>query len=301
VFDSDLTKKIKMMSEYLDYGAIAAALRIPVDTVHDIIKGNVSISKTETEKEMILQVAARPVYRQRVISVWRGRGGAGCTTIALHLSYLLQQVMSVLVVDLHVSGTGSDLGYYLHLPEYPNLEALSQGGYLSAAVIQVEAGLWALLPPTTGAIDKAMVDHLVAEARKDFDAVIFDLPNTDDEFVLEAAACSNALLMVVNGLSQEMNRALARKIYAQKEAVLVANGCPGGINTGREYVDVVAITEDKDLQSRMERGVFYKKGAPLTLGAEKIRDSLFGMRPFEGSGLAKMMRRLLVGAVVSRS
>jgi len=287
------------MSEYLDEDAIAAALRIPVKTVRGIIQDRVSIRETATGKETILQIATNPVYRQRIISVWRGRGGAGCTSIALHLAYLLEQMMIVLLVDLGASGAGSDLGYYLHLPEYPNLEALSRDGRLSSAVIQVESGLWALLPPTTGTIDKTAVARLAAEARRDFDVVIFDLPNTDDEFVLEAVAYSNAMVMVANGLPQEMNRALTRKNRSQKETVLVANGyaCDGNARCG--YAKVVEIPEDKDLQARMERGVFYQKGYPFTAGAEKIRDSLFGMRPLEESGFG--IRRLLAGAVGSRS
>ena len=154
MFGGDLTRKIRQMSEYLDEEAIAAALRIPVETVRGIIQDRVSIRETATEKETFLQIATNPVYRQRIISVWRGRGGAGCTSIALHLAYLLEQMMSVLLVDLGASGAGSDLGYYLHLPEYPNLEVISRDGRLSSAVIQVESGLWALLPPTTGTIDR---------------------------------------------------------------------------------------------------------------------------------------------------
>ena len=128
--------------------------------MHDIIQDRVSISETATEKETILQIATNPVYRQRIISVWRGRGGAGCTSIALHLAYLLEQMMSVLLVDLSASDAGSDLGYYLHLPEYPNLEVMSRDGRLSSAVVQVESGLWALLPPTTGTIDRTSVARL---------------------------------------------------------------------------------------------------------------------------------------------
>jgi hypothetical protein len=293
----DLANKIRQMSEYLDEEAIAAALRMPVETVNDIIRGLVAIRETVNEKETILQVTTNPVYRQRVISVWRGRGGAGCTSLALHLAYFLEQMMIVLLVDLNASVAGSDLGYYLRLPEYPNLETLSWDGRLSSAVIQVESGLWALLPPTTGMIDKTLVSHLVTEARRDFDTVIFDLPNTDDQFVLDAIAYSNALVMVANGLPQEMSRVLARRNRAQKETVLVANGCRCSGNTRSEFDKLVEIPEDNDLQARMERGVFYKKGSPLTTGAEKIGNLLFGMHPQGEGGFGKVMRRLLAGAV----
>jgi MinD-like ATPase involved in chromosome partitioning or flagellar assembly len=297
MFGGDLTRKIRQMSEYLDDNAIAAALRIPLETVREIIQDHVNIVETDAGKETILQITTNPVYRQRVISVWRGRGGAGCSSIAIHLAYLLEQMMSVLLVDLSASNTGSDLGYYLRLPEYPNLEALSLSGQLSSAVIQAESNLWVLLPPTSGIIDSASVAQLATEARKDFDAVIFDLPNTDDEFVLKAVAYSNALVMVTNGLFREMNRSLARKNCSQKEAVLVANGYACDRNTRKDYAKVVEIPEDNYLQARMERGVFHKKGSPLTTGAEKIRDMLFEMRPPGEGCLGKIKQYLLAGVV----
>ncbi len=76
-------------------------------------------------------------------------------------------------------------------------------------MIQVEPGLWVLLPPLSGGIGKGMVERLAIEARKDFDAIIFDLPNTDADCVMEAVSCSNALVMVATGQPQEMNRVLA--------------------------------------------------------------------------------------------
>jgi MinD-like ATPase involved in chromosome partitioning or flagellar assembly len=290
---NNLTKKIRQMSEYLSEEAIAAAFKMPLATVHDIVLGHLNISETVTEKETVLQVVTQPVYRQRIIAVWRGRGGAGCTSVALHLAYLLEQIMAVLLVDLQTTAVGSDLAHYLHLPEYPNLDTLSRDGCLSSAVIQVESGLWALLPGATAAGGN-VVARLITEARREFDAVIFDLPNTDDEGVLEAAACSNALVMVAGGTPQEMNRLLARKNRAQKEAVLVTNGYACGKKYGGSYATVVEIPEDNALQVRMAKGVFYKKGSPFTVGTEKIRDALFGSQP-EAKNFGKMMRHLLAG------
>jgi MinD superfamily P-loop ATPase len=272
------------MSEYLDEESIATALRIPVETVHDAIAGNIVIEETETEKETIIQIANQAVYRQRIISVWRGRGGAGCTSVALHLAYLLEQMMSVLLVDLNTACAGSDVSFYLRQPEYPNMEALTHAGQLTRAVIQAESALWVLLPPETGPIEKEKVSLLMNEARQGFDAVIFDLPNADDEGILEAVACSNALVMVTTGCAQEMNRVLARSNKSQKETVLVANGYACDTKTRKAYPRAVEIAIDKDAQARMEKGAFYKKGTPLSIGAEKIRNVLFGMDPQEKRG-----------------
>jgi MinD superfamily P-loop ATPase len=280
----DLLKAIKRMSEYLDEESIATALRIPVETVHDAIAGNIVIEETETEKETIIQIANQAVYRQRIISVWRGRGGAGCTSVALHLAYLLEQMMSVLLVDLNTACAGSDVSFYLRQPEYPNMEALTHAGQLTRAVIQAESALWVLLPPETGPIEKEKVSLLMNEARQGFDAVIFDLPNADDEGILEAVACSNALVMVTTGCAQEMNRVLARSNKSQKETVLVANGYACDTKTRKAYPRAVEIAIDKDAQARMEKGAFYKKGTPLSIGAEKIRNVLFGMDPQEKRG-----------------
>jgi Flp pilus assembly CpaE family ATPase len=275
----DLLRAIRRMSEYLDEESIATALRIPVETVHDAIAGNIVIEETETEKETIIQIANLAVYRQRIVSVWRGRGGAGCTSVALHLAYLLGQMMSVLLADLNTACAGSDVSYYLRQqPEYPNMEALTHAGQLTQAVIQVEPNLWVLLPPETGPIEKEKVRLLMTEARQGFDAVIFDLPNADNEGVLEAVTYSNALVMVTTGCEQEMNRVLARSNKSQKETVLVANGYACDAKTRKAYPKVVEIPADRDGQTRMEQGVFYKKGAPLSVGAEKIRNALLGMQ-----------------------
>ncbi len=293
--DDDLIKKIKKMSEYLDEDAIAAALRVPAETVHDLLAGRASMSRAEAENQTVLQVQTNPVYRQRIISVWRGRGGAGCTSVALHLAYALEQMMSVLLVDLNALAAGSDVGYYLRTSEYPNIEAIAKDGPLRSAVIQVEPGLWVLLPPLFSGIEKGKVEHLAIEARKDFDVVIFDLPNTDADHVMEAVSCSNALVMVATGQPQEMNRVFARKNNAQKDVIFVANGYPCDSGVKREYIKVVEIPEDRDLPAKMERGVFYKKGSHLTAGAEKIRDLLFGMRSQDEAGFRKAMKMLLGG------
>jgi hypothetical protein len=284
------------MSEYLGEAAISAALQIPVETVRGIIEGNVSIEAggPETAKQTLLHVSTNPVYRQRIISVWRGRGGAGCTSVALHLAYTLEQMMSVLLVDLCAEPAGSDIWYYLRLPGHPGALALPQGD-LSAAVVQAESGLWVLAPPASGTIGRDAVSHLAIEGRKGFDAVIFDLPNADDEFVLEAVACSNALVMVTGGLPQEMIRVASRKTRSQKETVLVANGCPGAGVNRREYDRVVEIPKDRELRARMEKGVFHKKGSPLAVGAEKIRDLLFGIHSPEENVFRKAAKMLLGG------
>jgi MinD-like ATPase involved in chromosome partitioning or flagellar assembly len=272
------------MSEYLDEESIAAALRIPVETVRDAIAGNIVIEETETEKETIIQIANPVVYRQRIISVWRGRGGVGCTSVALHLAYLLAQVMSVLLVDLNTACAGSDISFYLRQPEYPNMEVLTHSGQLSQAVIQIGTTLWVLLPPETAPIKKEKISLLITEARQGFDAVIFDLPNSDDEGILEAVVCSNALVMVTTGCAQEMNRVLARSNRSEKATVLVANGYACDAKTRKAYPKVVEIPADKDIQARMESGIFCKKGTPLYVGAEKIRNALFGMQPQEKKG-----------------
>lgn len=64
----------------------------------------------------------------------------------------------------------------------------------------------------------------------------------------------------------------------------MANGYACDAKTRKAYPKVVEIPDDRDGQARMEQGVFYKKGAPLSVGAEKIRNVLFGMQPQEKRG-----------------
>jgi hypothetical protein len=45
------------------------------------------------------------------------------------------------------------------------------------------------------------------------------------------------------------------------------------------------------------KGVFYRKGPPLTTGAEKIRDMLFGIHPRGEGGFGKVMLYLLARTV----
>ena len=298
---AELAEKVKRMSEYLDEEAISAALRIPAGTVRGILKGEVSIDAgdSETAMQTLLQVSTTPVLRQRIISVWRGRGGAGCTSVALHLAYALERMMSVLLVDLCAGSAGSDIGYYLRLPGHPGALAPPRGD-LAAAVVQAESGLWALAPTASGSIDSDAVSRLAIEGRRGFDTVIFDLPNTDDDFVLEAVACSNALVMVAGGLPQEMIRIAARKSRSQKETVLVANGCPGAGVNRKEYDRVVEIPEDRDLPSKMDNGVFHRKGSPLTVGAEQVRDYLFGMHAPEENIFRKAAKMFLGGGARGR-
>jgi Mrp family chromosome partitioning ATPase len=288
--EDELVKRIKRMTEYMDEEAIAGAIRMPSETVRAILAGRAGLKMSEQENQTVLEVQTNPVYRQRIISVWRGRGGVGCTSVALHLASVLEQKMSVLLVDLNVLTAVSDVGYYLGMPPYPNMETLIRKEPLSSAVIQAESALWALLPPISGGIEKGTVEHVTVEARKDFDAIIFDLPNIEADHVMEAVSCSNFLVMVTTGQPQELSRVIARKNSSRKEAVLVANGCNCDGDIRKEFLKTVVIPEDRELPSRMERGVFYKKGTSLTVGAGKIRDILFGMRSQEEGGFRKVMK-----------
>jgi len=72
--------------------------------------------------------------------------------------------------------------------------------------------------------------------------------------------------------------------------VLVTNGYICDAKTRKVYSKVVEIPADKNSQARMEKGVFYRKDAPLSVGAEKIRNALFGMQPWEKKGFVGRLR-----------
>ncbi|SHE97652.1 hypothetical protein SAMN02745218_01191 [Desulfofundulus australicus DSM 11792] len=274
-------EKVRRMAEYLDEEAVAAALGVPVGAVREILAGRVEVK--EDVKGTLVQVASSS-YRQRVVSVWRAKGGAGCTAVAIHLAHVVAEVMTVLFVDMDFSVGGSDATLYLGLPDSPDMETFTRKG-LESAVVQVEPGLWALRPPAfPGSFQFGSEDvtRLVVEARKSFDAVVFDLPNRDDGYVAEAVNCSNAVVMVTLGFPGELVRAAARCGNLKKDVLLVANGykCgPEALERFKDLAGVVELPEERGLEERMYSGVFTGRGAFYD-GIGRVRDVLF--RPRDG-------------------
>ncbi|MGB9858601.1 MAG: AAA family ATPase, partial [Moorellaceae bacterium] len=280
----DLRDRVKRMSAYLDNQAIAAALKIPVETVVDILSGKADISEVpaQVSQPTIKVTSVKTAYRQRVVAVWRARGGVGCTAIAIHLAYMLKDMMRVLLVDLNTAGGGSDLCYYLDLPEYPHMCSMKDN--LADAVIEVETMLHVLQPPrraSEGEVTGELVEQLISYARRDYDAVILDLPNREDAVTRKAVQNANTLVMVTGGGYQEMVRlALLIADFRQKDIVLVANRCRPDVEVQKTLgvETVVFIPEEKDLARAMEERRFVRKGSALLKSLEDLRAKLYEVR-----------------------
>lgn len=280
----DLKDRVKRMAAYLDNEAIAAALKIPVETVVDILSGKADISEipAQVSQPAIQVTSVRTAYRQRVIAVWRARGGVGCTAIAIHLAYMLKDMMRVLLIDLNTAGGGSDLCYYLDLPEYPHMCSMKDG--LADTVIEVENMLHVLQPPrrlSEGEVTRELVAQVLTYARRDYDAVVIDLPNREDAVTREAVQNANTLVMVTGGGYQELVRlALLIADFRQKDVVLVANRCKVDAEVQKTLGvgTVVFIPEERDLARAMEERTFVRRGSALIKSLEELKAKLYEVR-----------------------
>ncbi len=294
-----LESRIKKMAEYLDAEAIAAALKLPVETVCDILDGKAEIETVPAGKPAapaVVQVnSARVAFRQRVIAVWRAKGGVGCTAVALYLAWLLKDMLRVLLIDLNLDAGGSDLSYYLGLPEYPHLGGAGYG--LETSLINVQDGFYVLQAPRRAdeiKIRKGMITGIINAARPAFDVIIMDLPNNMEEHVIEAVSNATTMVFVTTGGEQELLR-IALKIveFNKEENLLVANGSKIGAGAAREIGadKVVSIPWDGSLQKVLERNGHPQKGSPFMEGVEALRDILYERTGQKGGILKKLFMR----------
>lgn len=277
----ELKERVKKMASYLDNEAIASALKIPVETVNDILSGKAEIKEAPAVPVVpTIQVnSIKTAYRQRVITVWRAKGGVGCTAVAMYLAFVLKDLMRVLLIDFNLAEGGSDLSYYMDLPEYPTMELAVDD--FNSAVIQVEKMLYVLQAPRQkheAFLSKEFVAGVMTAAKQDYDAVIVDLPNMEDEVTREAVRYANTLVMVTSGSYQELVRlALRVSEFNQKDILLLANRCQidkkvletMGLN------QMLQISEDKDLADKMDKHALPKRGSPFMKGIEKLKEMLY--------------------------
>lgn len=281
MYSMDLKERVEKMAAYLDAEAIASALKIPVETVNDILSGKAEIKDMPAAPVIpTIQVnSIKTAYRQRVIAVWRAKGGVGCTAVALYLAYILKDLMRVLLIDFNLADGGSDLSYYLELPDYPHLGVVKNSLY--DALIQVEETFYVLQAPKKSediTLTQETVDMVMSLARQDFDAVIVDLPNQEDEVIKEAVRCANTLVMVTAGKYQELVRiALRVADFKQKDVILAANKCSvdDKILASLGFSQSVVIHEDKDLDKTLESHAVPRRGSPFLKGLETLKEILY--------------------------
>lgn len=277
--EHNLIDKVRRMSEYLDDEAIARALKLTPESVRDILEGKAEIIQQDIpdQNAPVIHVSSvKTTYRQKIISVMRSKGGVGCSVIALGLAYLLSKEIKVLLIDLNFNTGGGDLSYYLNLQEYPHSGILKDS--LQPCVIRVEPQFDVLQAPKTN-MDKNKVDEIINLARQDYDAVVLDLPNkNDDTFVKKTLWLSNTLVAVTSGIEMELARlAIALRELHHKDIIVVVNKNPIHQEIRDIFVDrkIIRIENDYSLDKVFEKCDLPGMKCVFMRGVREIVDVLF--------------------------
>lgn len=291
-----LEEKVKRMAEYLDAEAISAALRIPVETVQDILDGKALVEEVASSPQSppVVQISsARVAYRQRVIAVWRARGGVGATTVALGLAWLLKDLMRVLLVDCSFEVGIGDISFVLDLPEYPHVKAFDYGG-VAGAVVNVEPNLDVLQPPRKrdeiNELSPDVFARAVNSARAAYDVIICDLPNAEGPPVQGVLESANTLLLVTSGEDGEKSRLLARLAGVDlngKEVFLLCNRNSEG---GGPIAEVLpfrefAVPADPELARGLRRRQVFSLNGPFMRALAGVRDAMYENQAVQKGGI----------------
>lgn len=293
--DSELRQKVIKMSRLLDDETIADALKITPEAVKEIREGAAEIEQIEPvrgTKPAIIVNSTKPTFRQKIISVWRAKGGTGCTAVAINLARLISEsVDAVALLDFNFQVGPSDITYYLDLPPEPNLLHFQHGYGLESFCVK-DKNLYVLQAPYNRyqlSNIKETVQEVFTYCRKTFDAVICDLPNTNEEYVLEAIQHSNTVIITVEGTYAEMLRLeiKAKNLRNQKVIALVKNNGAGQVRQIKETLDthsVIPLPHDKNLTEALENQAFCKKNSPFGKTITRVKEEIY---EYKGKGLLK--------------
>jgi len=277
------------MSQYLDNEAIARALRLTPEAVEAILNGSADIAVKDEDgrdggaQPSIYVSTVKTSYRQKIISVVRGKGGVGCTVVALGLAYLLSGEIKTLLLGLSPEEGISDLVYYLSLDSAENYaafwpEASVFSGRLDTCEVRIAPNFDVLELKEAEAKNAEAVAAAVSTARQNYDAVVIDTPNRADEaYVAEAVSHSNVLVGITNGLEPELLR-LAHLLnsYPQKDAVVVANMCPEPRIEEFEGMEIVRLEHDPSLAKAFKKCDLPGLKSPFMKGMARIKDAVYG-------------------------
>lgn len=297
-----LKEKVMRMAAFADKEAIASSLQIPMETVEDILDGKADIQvKTNERYGHIIQVnSSRTAHRQKVIAICRAKGGVGATATAFYLARTISEKISTLLIDLNISEGGSDLTYYLKLPQYPHLGTAKRN--IIEGIINIQKDFYAIPPPLNkdelGCFNGEDVKSLILQARQEFDAVVIDLPNRDDDITREAIKCSNTVVFIMGAFRQEILRLIPwSKEFYNKTRYLVISNCMLDESDEREAQELlqvqqsVTIPYDQDLEESLESQVFLPKKSPFVEGVEKLKDTIY--EESKAGGIKSWLQRMV--------
>ncbi|MCF8010898.1 MAG: AAA family ATPase [Clostridiales bacterium] len=282
------------MSERLTDEAIARALNLTEEAVKDIREGDADIEEIENpavkqnQPPAVIINTKKPTFRQKVISVWRAKGGVGCSAVAMNLArQVADSVDSVALIDLNFQVGPPDLTYYMDLPAAPTMYNFKQGDGIES-FYRKENNLFVLQAPHNKyQLEKTTetVNEVCAFSRKVFDAVIFDLPNTEDDYVREAIEHSNTVVMAVEGTSAEMIRLeIKAKNFKNKDKIVLLKNDDdtGRVKEVLETHKVIKIPNDKHLGEALENQAFARRNSPFNKMISQLKDEIY---EYKSSGL----------------
>lgn len=267
------------MAEYLDDEAVASALQVPVEVVRAVLRGEAVVAKPEEPGGVVqIQTAA---YRQRVVAVWRAKGGVGATALAVHLARDLAGKMRTLLADFNFDPGGSDLAHYLGLP--PHAPGRWDPGRLGSLAARAAWEFDALLPPPDAGPDELtpeLARGVVAAARRDYDAAVLDLPAALLPGVLEAVRSATTAVMVLGAVRREALRARHRLAgLAGRELYAAVSDCEADPEALGELLGVrkaVVIPHDPGLDPALERGVLLPPDSVFARAVSELRRLIYG-------------------------
>lgn len=184
-------------------------------------------------------VRRRRIYRQEFVAVWSVKGGTGKTSVVKAAAEAIPEDIKVLIIDLNFMDGGSDLSYLLGLPRIPHV-----GMYLrdrtrasfQQNVIKYRNNIDVLQAPPKRILVKDMnpgdVIDLFAFARSEYDTVLIDLPNEENELVETAVKYSSKVLLVTLGTDAELNR-IKEKHFPTRYRLIVNRP------EGKQYTTVI--------------------------------------------------------------
>ncbi len=275
------------MAAYCDSETISSALRLPVETVQDILDGKADVSMIGSQAYShyapIIQVnSTRTAHRQKVIAFCRAKGGVGTTAMAIHLAGLISESTSTLLIDLNVAEGGSDMAFYLNLPQYPHL-GLAKDNLLES-IIQVQKDLFVIHPPArlrelNGDLTARDIQDIITKARQEFDAIVIDLPHQDNEATREAIRSANTLVFIVTAFRQEILRVVNLSgSYFNKKQFVVVNNCDMDNNVVLDLLqakDIISIPYDDKLEAAIEMQSMLPHKSVLVTGMVKLKEMIY--------------------------
>ncbi|MEG6617501.1 P-loop NTPase [Peptococcaceae bacterium 1198_IL3148] len=277
----EIVQQVKEMSVFCDVEGIADALKITPQAVQDILDGkDIEIQETEVDNQPVIQVKTTTmVHRQKIIAVWRAKGGVGATSVAMTLARQISEKMTTILLDLNFEEGGSDLLHYLDMPRYPQMKLPDN---IWDRVEEVQNNLYVMHPIThvvgQEKITPQDIQQLILNARQEFDAIVLDLPNGQDECILEAVKNANALALVMTSGRQEGFRAAKlASMFNSKKQIFVANA---GLKEKqvKEVVpaeQIIVIPYDKSLDDKLEKQIPVSVKSPFYHGVKGIYETIF--------------------------